>query len=269
MKKSIFITSIATLTVALAICVTSCKKDPDPDPEPTKKVMLPTEIKYSNNHEGVSQEYVARFTYDDKNRIVSLYRSYSGFEMPDYYVVGDYVYNSSGQLTDITWKAEGGYESTQFQRYTYSDNFVTWLYKHPSNSDFRIMGKYELQDGRMIKEYSYNSDDFQETHTFSYDVLGNLSKITNYKDNYYELISYDNKKGVFSGVNSPKWSWCKYEMMGAHKINNSLKSEFIFDNTNRNYTTTYEYLEYNDNDYPIKIKVNGLAEIEIKYIEAK
>ena len=207
MKKSIFIISIATLTVALAICVTSCNKDPEP--EVPQKMMLPTEITYSNNHEGVSQRYVAKFTYDDKNRVVSLYRAYSGYEMPDYYVVGDYVYNSSGQLTDITWKAEGGYESSQFQRYTYSDNFVTRMYKFSFDSVFRITGKYELQNDRIIKEYSYKSGDFQEFKTFSYDALGNVSKIKNHTDNYYELISYDNKKGAFSGVNSPKWSWSR------------------------------------------------------------
>ena len=267
MKKSIFITSIAMFILALAICVTSCKENPEP--EVPQKKMLPTEIIYSNNHEGVAQKYVAKFTYDNKNRVVSLYRSYSGYEGPDYYVVGDYVYNSSGQLTDIAWKAEGGYESTQFQCYTYSDNFVTLMYKFPFDSAFRITGKYELQNDRIIKEYSYKNGDFQEIKTFSYDALENISKITNHNENYYELISYDNKKGVFSGVNSPKWRWYKYEMMGVHQINNSLKSEFIFDDTNRNYTTTYEYLEYNDNDYPTKIKVNGLAEIEIKYIEAK
>ena len=54
-----------------------------------------------------------------------------------------------------------------------------------------------------------------------------------------------------------------------HSVNNPSKVEFIYDNTERNYTTIYEYLEYNSNNYPTKIRVNGKGEIEIKYIEAK
>jgi len=270
MKKSIFIVSLAAFLVALSICVTSCKKDPDPIPQ---KVMLPVEFVYDNNHEGEYGELnglVIEMTYDDKNRIVSFNRFYSrsgqSYEYPLDYILGDYVYNSSGELTDITWKGvrEGDYETIQVQRYTYSDNFVTSTHEFLTSQPYPLT-KYELQNDRMVKEYSYRDGDFQEFKTFSHDASGNITKILNHKDNHSELISYDNKKGILSGINKPNWAlWGFIEPFGSHTVNNPLKREFSYGKS-----TVYEYLEYNSYGYPTKIKVNGLAEVEIKYIEAK
>ena len=128
-----------------------------------------------------------------------------------------------------------------------------------------ISTKYELQDGRMIKEWFYRNDILRESRTFSYDSFGNITKLLGYDDIPYELISYDNKKGIFSGINKPDWLWWKFiEPLGSHTVNNPI--ETISTNHFENQTTVYEY-EYNSSDYPTKIKVNGLAEIEIKYIE--
>ena len=271
MKKSTFNIIIATFTVVLSICFTSCKPDPDPDPTP-QKVMLPAEIVFDNNHDGTMKGLVVKITYDDKNRIATLYRLYPSDDVPYHSVIGNFEYDSSGQLTKITFKSEGGYETTQTTHYTYSDNFVTVTHAYSdSDSILSNQAKYELKDGRMIREFLYDNGTFQEFRTFSFDLSGNIIKISDQESSgtNYKLISYENKKGVFSGINKPDWLlWNFWGLhLGYHSVNNPAKIEFQSDHGN--YTIVYEYLIYNSNDYPTKIKVDDLAEIEIKYIETK
>ena len=275
MKKSNFIINFAAFFVAFFICFTSCKKDPNPEPEPMpepipQKMMLPSEIVFDDNHGVGMNGFVVKFIYDDQNRIVNLYRFLQNDPEFDS-IVGTYVYNNFSQLTEIKWVAEGKSKTTQIERYTYSGNFVTSTYQI-DNHESHPSTKYELQADYMIKEY-YGND--QEYRTFSYDALGNITEviqfIPNNSFNHNEQISYDNKRGVFSGVNKPNWLWWRFidHPLWFQTVNNPSKIEFIYDDSERNSTTIYEYLEYNNNDYPTKIRVNGKGEIEIKYIEAK
>jgi len=268
MKKSNFIINFAAFIVAFFICFTSCKKDSNPEPEPTPKtMMLPSEIVFDDNY----GKLVIKFIYDRDNQIVNLNRYFSGYEIEFDSIIGTYVYNNFSQLTEIKWVAEGKSKTTQIDRYTYSGNFVTFTHQNGNHEPYPT-AKYELQDGKMIKEF-YRDD--REHRTFSYDALGNITKVTEL--NFYngiedhEIISYDNKRGVFSGVNKPNWLWWRFidHPLWFQTVNNPSKIEFIYDDSERNSTTIYEYLEYNSNDYPTKIRVNGKGEIEIKYIEAK
>ena len=79
------------------------------------------------------------------------------------------------------------------------------------------------------------------------------------------IISYDTKKGIFGGVNIPKWLIWNYNgaCLAFQIVNNPV--EII----SEKYPTLIEYLEFNSNDYPTKIKVDRSYEIEIKYIECK
>jgi hypothetical protein len=265
MKKSNFIINLAAFFVAFFVCFTSCKKDPNPEPE-SKKVMLPSEIVFDNNHGVGVNGLVVKFIYDNENRIVNLYEFLQN-DIEFDSIIGTYVYNNFSQLTEIKWVAEGKSKTTQIDRYTYSGNFVTFTHQNGNHEPYPT-AKYELQDGKMIKEY-YRDD--REHRTFSYDALGNITKVTEYSiEDHDEIISYDNKRGIFSGVNKPNWLWWRFidHPLWFQTVNNPSKIEFIYDDSERNSTTIYEYLEYNSNDYPTKIRVNGKGEIEIKYIEA-
>jgi hypothetical protein len=274
MKKSNFIINFAAFIVAFFVCFTSCKKDPNPEPEPEptpKTMMLPSEIVFDDNY----GKLVIKFIYDRDNQIVNLNRYFSGNDIEFDSIIGTYVYNNVSQLTEIKWVAEGRYKTTQICRYTYSGNFITSTCQNGDHEPLPI-AKYELQDDRMIKEYSptfsSTGDDFKELRTFSYDALGNITEVQELfpaSKKHEEIITYDNNRGVFSGVNKPNWLWWRFidHPLWFQTVNNPSKIEFIYDNAEKNYTTTFEYLEYNSNNYPTKIRVNGKGEIEIKYIE--
>jgi hypothetical protein len=267
MKKSIFIISLAT--IALAICLTSCKKDPVPEPT-SDKVMLPCEIIFNNCND---EDYkfngvVIKFTYDSKNRIIHSFVNYSNTSvMPYDYLTGDYTYDANGQLTSIAWKAEGGSESRQTLHYTYAENQVTimreWL-RDSLPSSFNYETKYEWQDGKMVKEYVYRNNDWNETKIFSRDEKGNIIKSFDSFEYHSEIISYGNMKGVFSGINKPDWLMWHYldPALSFQSVNNPLQVEHVT-NHGGNYTIGYNYLEYNSNNYPTKIN-----DMEIKYIDA-
>ena len=177
MKKSNFIINLAAFFVAFFVCFTSCKKDPNPEPE-SKKVMLPSEIVYDNNHGVGMNGLVVKFIYDDQNRIVNSYRSLQNDTEFDS-IIGTYVYNNFSQLTEIKWVAEGKSKTTQIDRYTYSGNLVTYTYQI-DNYEPHSSTKYELQDGKMIKEYYAND---REYRTFSYDALGNITEVIQFIPN--------------------------------------------------------------------------------------
>jgi len=257
MKKiNVLLITVLTLTVFSFI---SCTKD---DSESSATGTLPSEILFDKNKEWDLQGFFLKFTYDDNNRIIKHEYGYSGTSAE--YAVFDYTYNSSGELTSISYKYydEDG-ERTSNTNYTYSGNFVTAISEDDDENK-----KYELQDGKIFKEYSCDPflNLYLENRTFSYDSEGNITKIL-YSGSSSDIISYGNKKGIFSGVNMPNWLML-----------NSVFSEldFIFHTVNNpvtiqsdDYSCSWEYLAYNRNDYPTKAKIHGLYEVEIKYIDAK
>jgi len=246
--------------VVLAVWFTACKENPDPEP-----VMLPAKIIFDNNQEWNYKGTVMEFSYDNNNRITGLSMYY-----PDYDVIGDYIYYSSGQLNKIEFTVNL-YPEVEIQttHFAYSDHYVTATIE--CTSTCKPYGpKYELQNNRMIKEYIHNYESYYEYKSFLYDSIGNITKVSNTQNNNSVTISYDDKKGIFSGINNPNWLlWYYLEILGFQTENNPVKLETLNSEGNIISTTLYEYSAFNSYNYPTKIKIDGLYEIEIKYIEAK
>jgi len=255
-------TRVATIEIASGsdkITVTVTQKGITQDED--SNGMLPSEIKAKYDGE----ECGIKITYDNQNRI----------RQTEYYpenFILDYTYDASGKLTKITFRGEGEIN------FTYSGNFVTHSWGGSDN-----YYKYELQDGRIIKEYEkpYWSNEERLCWVYSYDSKGNVIKKVNELEHRQESNTYADKNGIFSAINIPHWILSKdcfvsyifewFPGENVHAVNNPLLHEYHRGEYSGSYT--YNYMSYNNNNYPTKFTINtgngGDVTYEITYIEAK
>ena len=219
---------------------------------------------------------VLKIYYDNKNRIkqAKLY-----IENDVAYII-DYGYDGYGNLVKMTINEQWEGESSYDKNFTYSENFVTASYNNDNEYE-----KYELQNGRIIKEF-YKSFGNEERlyYIFTYDSTGNVIKMVREHEDVImkeTTINYADKNGIFSAINMPHWVLTKgcflefdYLYFENNAVNNPLqyKSEEFSSYPPR----TYNYTAFNSNNYPVKFtvtyndeKISSKCQYEIKYIEAK
>jgi hypothetical protein len=240
--KKINLLLIAALALSIFSFISCKEEEPAPiENPPTTTGTLPSELRFNGgDYEGL----VVKFAYDNNNRMTKDQFIYSGHV--EY--TRNYVYDESGKLVKITFTDDDNNEcGTTY--YTYSGNNITC-----SNST----EIYEFENDRLVKIYHYHGSDI----TFSYDLKGNITKIN---DGWW-AISYGDKNGVFSKINTPKWvMWDYMDGFEFQIVNNPVKYTY----NGGSASIEYEYLSFNNSDYPTKIKIGGGIICEIKYIEAK
>jgi hypothetical protein len=243
MKKDVFLVFIASAIIAITA---GCNKNNGGggNGEPAKK-MIPSEIKYIYDNGDYDYRYLYKFYYDYKRRIAKVEEYYRD----ELWEVQNYIYDVSGKLIRIDSPGECG--DVFSITFSYSGNFVT--VSIPSWSEFI---KFELQNDRIFKSYDSEEGAGELVMTFFYDSRGNVTKIINYHGDQL-LISYEHKRGVFSGVNMPNWFFMFFSMMQFEDFmfqmaNNPSSIKEVYDKWT--FLTTYHYEEYEFN-YPTKMKI--------------
>ena len=248
MTKFFKLVLIASTMIALT---TGCK-DNNGGGDPIKK-MIPSEITYIESYGGHTFIDGSLISYDDRNRITKV----ESVSKDEVFHVKDFTYDGTGRLISITNYHPKG-NSEYVMTFSYSGNSVIVAYD--GEEEF---AKFELQNNRLIKSYELFDDGKELISTISYDSRGNATKIVSDMGEMY--ISYENKRGVFSGVNMSSWFLVINQATGWNslKFNNVNNPSTIKEvDENRTYLTTYHYEDY-DNDYPTKIIVQE-DEISLK-----
>lgn len=184
-------------------------------------------------------------------------------------------YNASGQLIKVTDKDSDDeytetvftYDSsgkvTKFVTIYHEDNDVeTYSYNitYPSANQARVID--ESNDYIIVnfdaKGQAISFNDFGDLTNFTYDDRGNIVKIT---DNVSTVTaSYNNDKGILSGINSPKWILLLTDMdLFYYAANNPVSINSVYQNGEQIYTDseTYTYpSEHIIDGYPTRMSVD-------------
>lgn len=195
-------------------------------------------------------------------------------------------YSSSGQLVKVTDKdSETEYTETIF---TYESNgkvtkFVT-VYNYPAGTETQThlvsypvanQAKVTDEDNDYVlvnfndKGQVLNFNNFGDVTTFTYDAKGNIVKVVD--ESSTTTASYNNDKGVLSGITSPKWVLLLSDFdLHYFAENNPVSVTTISEYEGTTYTSseTYSYpVEHIIDGYPTRMSVNytenGSTESEI------
>lgn len=211
-----------------------------------RKGMLPTEITQviNNNINGVPSTLHTEFEYDLKDRITSIKSS-----------------TGSSQLTHtITYNENNGTVNqlivvTPTGTYTYSYEYTD---RYHILEHVALNGKEQKINTLTINAQSLllkKEDPEEGITTYGYDLNGNV--IRSGVKNYF----YDTSKGSMSAVKTPYWLYFTLEntvlFFPFNLVNN-------IDEDDQN--SLYDYLEFNEFNYPTRVNVNTGAEtITITY----
>jgi hypothetical protein len=236
MKQLFLLVFVASIIIALTTGCDKKRNGGGDDDNPAKK-MIPSEILCSN------YDFMYKFSYDNKNYIVEV-KEFYGDQL---HCTQDYVYNEDGRLDKITHRYQVDYEYVT--HFSYLENFVVFF-----NTEDRIYTKFELQNDRLINAYVVSFERDELLATYSYDSKDNAIKVLS-KGGGEVLISYANRKGVYSEVNMPDWFLLldfATDQAPFHTVNNpSQLSDSRYYST---FPISYSYEAYN-NDYPVKMTV--------------
>ncbi len=197
-----------------------------------------------------------------------------------------FTYSTSGQLVKVTDKdSETEYTETIF---TYDSTgkvtkFVTiyndptgtetdsYIITYPTANQARVTGDdndyvlFNFNEKGQVLNFS-NADLLV---AFTYDTKGNIVKIVN--ENSTTTASYNNDKGILSGITSPKWVLLLSDFdLHYFAENNPISVTNVSENQGTTYTSseTYSYpVEHVIDGYPTRMSVNytenGSTENEI------
>ena len=249
--KKVFV-MILMASAMIALTTTGCdKKKHNEGGDPIKK-MLPSEIIIIQEDFNCS----AKISYDSKNRItnVGYYEKYVEGMLED---EATYVYDSSGRLTNITMKNMlNHYSKHKSISFEYVENFVS---THIEGAYYTT--KYELQGDRIIKAYEIVHGEENLLGTYTYDSKGNMIGLFSEYLSCEGTITYENKNGIYSGINMPNWfldidAIMPDYILSLHAVNNPLLESIITQGNGFVYTDviSYNYETYNNN-YPEKFTI--------------
>ena len=232
-------------TILLAMCavcisLVSCDKDDDNGGTPNgSETYLPKKI-YGTAADGV--EWSAEFEYDNQNRLTKATFPHKEYIMDISYPAGKvcvikYVDTKNGEAYRIR-EAEisGNLLSITATDLDFPSDLGTWT--------------YTVENGKI--EYDHNAKE-----VYNYDASGNLVKRTAY--NWNLTFKYDNKKGIFSNINTPAWLlWdldVDYIWEGLFFVCNNLTEYDHSSEEKGEHSSRYEY-NYNNDGYPVSFKYN-------------
>ncbi|MDR1156551.1 MAG: hypothetical protein LBL04_17750 [Bacteroidales bacterium] len=241
MKKLSFVfLSILILSVGLF----SCSKDHDDD-NPDSSVYLPR--KMYGTYDG--DQWNATFAYDGQNRLVrsTTVNRVGGNETVltiSYPANGQYEIKISGNDEDnrTVYTAEETGNIIEFEKIDYYDGIAREPRKY----------HYTVENGRIVNRIS--DDDIVN---YTCDSNGNITESSwSYKNLQADIttMKYDDKKGIFSNINTP--AWILWDILDIDQVDNP---RFFVNNiteVQRNgvLDATYEYT-YNSDNYPTAIKI--------------
>ena len=186
-----------------------------------------------------------------------------------------FTYSTSGQLVKVTDKdSETEHTETIF---TYDSNgkltkFVT-IYNDPAGTETEthIVSYPKVNQAKVTNEDNdyilvnfndkgevLNFNNFGDVTTFTYDAKGNIVKVVD--DNSTITASYNNDKGILSGIASPKWVLLLSDFdLYYFGENNPISVTNVSENQGTTYTTSEAYsypIEHVIDGYPTRMSVN-------------
>lgn len=203
------------------------------------------------------------FEYDDNNRLttIKIYADLDGKRA--LFSEQKINYNALGQIADVTGRVRT------------LDGFETFPYSIKYNGlKIEMQGDYKISyidtdtDGRILsmRQYSMHdnvkSDDYIDL-SFEYDAKGNITKkVLKHKSGYYysDTYSYDDKNGIFSGINTPQWFF----------ITMSITDDMIFSNNYIKRESTYSDGTTNGTSIPVTNNITytcNSSGFPIKYLK--
>lgn len=249
--KNLFLIVFAAATLAVGC---NKEKSSSPSTSTSSSDYLPATIRHHYEW-GYGEEVYHRganiydYEYDNKNRVVRSLRS----DKDSLTLITEcqYEYSSSGRLTGIT-----------VIDHVYGGSYRI-EYPYEGNSVFINDGGVELvldDRDRLIQWIARNDNNC--TTNYYYDTMGNCVKserIDTWEGETYTNTSemtYDNRKGINSSVNTPSWFLYLRNLEGSfhlHHANNALTVSY-----NGNEWENYSYV-YNNNGYPERVEVTEHA----------
>lgn len=187
----------------------------------------------------------------------------------------NFSYNASGQLIKVTDKdSDQEYSETIFT-YDNSGKVIKFVTVYNEDGDIETYSyniTYPAENQAKVidedNEYTIVNFDakgqaisfshFEEVTDYTYDERGNIVKITD--NNTTTTVSYNNSKGVLSGINSPKWVLLLTDFdLFYFTVNNPVSINSVYQYNGNTYTDSESYsypAEHIINGYPTRMSVD-------------
>ncbi len=222
------IQTLAALTLASSLIFTtsSCNKENDNKENESETILLPEAISFMDDNAEIY------FSYDEAKRFSSMEKKSNGKR--EYLTT--FQYDEEGKVIKRILTDSKSHTIT----YNYIYLSIDTVIQHdnsgnPANNDTIILDSRS----NIVKHIEKG----RYTHLYKYNPKGNVEKITEYNRTYN--CTFDNQKGIYSNVKTPKWAISRFAWgNGKFSINN------IFSATGPDTEKEeYEY-NYNESGYP-------------------
>lgn len=215
-----------------------------------------------------------KLSYDKKNRLTEVIKTNPGLDLVTRTTI---EYDSSGKIIYTHIYLDGKYYKKR--EFVYNANTI-------KIAEYHIISYKRSSDGKVI-ETPVLSNDLDETlylndkgqlvkseskflgrvynKTFSYDSKNRIIKLgwdDDNPDNREEMV-YDNKNGIYSGINNQPWVlfFLSLDCWG-YVVNNAIKISEYDDGETSSHNIA---ITYNSNDYPISVQQGEDGKIKIEY----
>jgi hypothetical protein len=231
----------------LCLGLSSCKKNED-ETETETKIYLPKKIFGTIAGKG---EWSVSFEYDAQNRLIKTTIPHKGYRVEFSYPEGKFY-----QLNYIDLDDNTVYRTIEATR---SGNIVNEARTDIENSHTYPSTVVYTLNNEMAIRYEYAN----YTVANMYDNVGNIIKSED--DERIQTFTYDDKKGIFSNINTPAWLlWdidVDYIWEGMYFTVNNL-SEFTDTGIEKGYHANSYIYTYNPDGYPVSFKYTETYESE-------
>lgn len=215
-----------------------------------------------------------KFTYDKKNRLTEIIESDPGWDLTTRTTI---EYDSSGKIIYTQIYLNDKYDKKR--EFVYSGNTI-------KIDEYHIISYQRSKDGKTIETPVLNKDKAETLYlndkgqliqskakhlgrvynkTFSYDSKNRIIKLGWDEDNAdnREEIAYDNKNGLYSGINNQPWVlfFLRLDCWG-YFVNNVTK---VLEYDEGETATQNISITYNSNNYPIYIQQGEDDKLKIEY----